>query len=223
MKYLLIILMLLATPLRAGILEDILYPTVAIESAGGSGSGTAVAVDSILGTYIITNYHVATMSKDLKVLFNGDDKGYPAYMIAYNVAYDMAILVTRHKTEYLATLGKSSDVSLFMDTVCIGNSFGNGIVPSKGIISGVDVEVPGFLNLFYKTDCKIVPGNSGGGMYAKTEDGWVYIGMPSKGLIVRGQFFEHMGLAVRVKDIKEFLAYHRIISVTEAYDLGRPY
>jgi len=223
MKYLLIILMLLATPSRADILEDILYPTVAVKSKGGSGSGTAVAVDPILGTYIITNYHVASMGEDLMVFFHGDNNGYPAYMVAHNVAYDMAILVTRHKTKHLAKLGKSSDVTLFKDTVCIGNSFGYGILPSKGIISGIDIEIGGYLNLFYKMDCKIVPGNSGGGMYVKVGDLWVYVGMPSKGLIMRGQFFEHLGLSVRVRDIKEFLAYHHVISVTEAYDEGRPY
>jgi S1-C subfamily serine protease len=223
MRYLLIILMLLATPLRADILEDILYPTVAIESAVGSGSGTAVAGDSILGTYIITNYHVAAMSKDLKVLFHGDDKEYPARLIHYNIAYDMAVLITEGRTKYYTNLGKSSDVTLFKDVLCIGNSFGNGTLPSKGIISQVDAEVPGFVNLFYKTDCKMVPGNSGGGMYTRNKEGWVYIGMPSKGLVVGGQFFEHLGLAVRVKEIKAFLAYHHIIPITEAYDLGRPY
>jgi len=223
MRYLLVILMLLATPLRADILEDILYPTVSVEVAGGSGSGTSVAIDPILGTYIITNYHVASMGEDLRVFFHGDSKGYPAYMVAHNVAYDMAILVTRHKADHVAKLGKSSDVSLFKDTICIGNSFGNGIVPSKGIISGVDVEIGGYINLFYKMDCKIVPGNSGGGMYVKVGNHWVYIGMPSKGMVIRGQFFEHLSVAVRVKDIKEFLAYHHVIPITEAYDLGRPY
>lgn len=203
--------------------HDILYPTVEIRSSMGQGSGTAVKGDIMLGTYIMTNYHVAFMSNEISVRFYGEDKDYPAYVHSYNKDLDIAVIITRHRTEHYATMGEEDDIKLFKEVICSGNSLGQGIVPSKGIITDEHFPVPLNKADTIRMECKITPGNSGGGMYTEKQGKWVYLGMPSAGLVERGITVAHLGVSVRVSDVVDHLRYHRIFTDVSPYEYGAPF
>jgi len=58
-----------------------------------------------------------------------------------------------------------SPPTVFDTVYCVGASLGHSVAPSKGIVTDTDVKMFGTRYLT-RMDCKIAPGNSGGGMFA---------------------------------------------------------
>jgi len=200
-------------------MEDyMLKPAVRIrKEGGGSGSGIAFRTDEFSGTRILTNYHViAGKPGGIHVQFYGEtdtDMAYIAYVVSYDKAMDIAVLILEESFEHVAVLGNMSDVQVLDETYCVGSPLGLPPMVTKGIISNVDLFNPNIGNHYFQSDCKIFSGNSGGGMFVQRDDQWVLVGINTwvlSGAVSGGftpqQFpIAHLGFAVRIDDIRGHL------------------
>ena len=209
-----LVLVLFAVPAFADRVDDILRPSVLIGTNTGSGSGTAIRADDVIGTFILTNYHVIAGTEEITVKFYGDDVSYPAMVVSYDRDADIAVLVTKYKTEYVATLGEASDVNLLDTVICVGSPFGLPTAPTMGIISGLDSDIAGGEYPVTRITCPIAPGNSGGGAYVQRGELWVLIGIPRAVLNIRvftsSVPMPFLGTAVRIQEILRHLESHPV-------------
>ena len=163
-------------PAFAGKVEDMMYPSVRIAVGNTTGSGTSISYDGLLGRYVLTNLHVVHTRGAITATFYGDDTVYQAYIHSYDKENDIAVLLVKGKAKGHTTIGWNVD--LFDPAFCIGASVGEPLAPSQGIITGTDYDkMPG--RKLYRTDCKVAPGNSGGGVYVEYKGRWVFVGIPS--------------------------------------------
>ena len=142
--------------------------------SSGEGSGVIYTSDG----YIITNYHVIAEaveysgnSPEISVfLANGDDKGYKATVVGYNISNDLAVIKIDAKGLTPIELADSSILKVGQFVVAIGNPGGLEFMGSVtyGVISGLnrivsDTNSSSAVELI-QTDAAINPGNSGGAL-----------------------------------------------------------
>ncbi|HTW67399.1 MAG TPA: DegQ family serine endoprotease [Bryobacteraceae bacterium] len=125
--------------------------------------GSGVIINS--SGYILTNYHVISGAKDVKVLL-GDKRRFPARIIGSDPKTDLAVLKVNATNLPVLTLGDSSKLKVGNFVLAIGNPFGLNQTVTMGIVSA---EGRGGLGLadyedFIQTDAAINPGNSGGAL-----------------------------------------------------------
>ena len=196
--------------------SEMLYPSAKVTTKSGTGSATAIKVDLIMGTYLVTTYHVVKTSMDnIKVQFYGQDEEYTAYVHSIDVQNDIAVIITRYKHTAIAVIGNSPKV--FDEAFCVGASLGQPIAPSKGIITGIDARLFGS-RYVTRTDCKIIGGNSGGGLFVKQGDVYKLVGMPVMLVSVNTGFgstapITFMGAAVRIEDVRWHLYRHGVLNI----------
>jgi len=128
----------------------------------GAGSGWIISEDGI----IVTNYHVVEDAETITVTLD-DGRTYAADMnsIATDPLTDLAVLKIEADNLPAVTIGDSSELRLGDWVVAIGNSLGEGIRATQGIVSRQDVMIQiegGILTGIIETDAAINPGNSGG-------------------------------------------------------------
>jgi len=197
-------------------INQMMKPMAKILTPHGLGSATAVKVDSILGTYLVTNYHVVQSAlDDIKVQFYGNDEEYVGYVHSVDPQNDIAVILTRHQADFVVQMGDPPE--LFDDVMCVGSPIGSPLAPSRGIITGVDVQIFG-TRYMTRTDCKLAPGNSGGAMFVKQNGVWKYVGMPSMVATLPVGFgfripITFLGIAVRVEDIRNFLDQNGVLNL----------
>lgn len=189
-----------------------LHSAVTIRAGGAQGSGTAIG-EGFLGTYILTNAHVVRREMDIEVVFYGEDEVHVAYIHSVNREHDIAILITRAEAPALATIGYRP--RMFEDVVCVGSPVGTPPAPSVGIVTGLDHSPPNTALILHRSDCNIAPGSSGGGMFAYRNGRWKLVGMPTAGYMqpvgmVGGALVPHLGLMVRMEEIRQHLITNNI-------------
>ena len=129
----------------------------------GAGSGWIISSDGL----IVTNNHVVADAQSITVTLS-DGRSLPVDVskVASDAISDLAVLRVNAQGLPAVTVGDSSMVRVGDWVVAIGNSLGEGIRATQGIISRQDVtisdetgqEISGLL----ETDAAINPGNSGG-------------------------------------------------------------
>ena len=128
--------------------------------AGGSG----VIVSS--KGYVLTNNHVVSNSRDIKVSF-ADGREVEAELVGADPKSDLAVLKLKGKLGNLkpVAIGDSSKMRLGDVVLAIGNPFGIGQTVTMGIISakGRGMGLAEYED-FIQTDAAINPGNSGGAL-----------------------------------------------------------
>lgn len=211
-----------ALQVQADVQSEVMAPSAKVYAGKGSGSATAIKVDPILGTYLVTNYHVVDAAlDDLAVEFHGSDVKHVAYVHSYDQQNDIAIIIVRHKHDAVALIGNPPD--MFADVYCVGASFGLPVAPSRGIITGVDFAIFGS-RYVTRTDCKIAPGNSGGGMFAFQDGKWRYVGMPSMVYALGAGFtripMTFLGFSVRIEEIRWHVYRHGVLNLPPVYRNG---
>lgn len=168
------------------------YDEGATQAYKVNGSGVIYKLDREAGdAYIITNFHVVShyesitpggVSDDIDVyLYGQENKNYvmEATYVGGSMTQDIAVLkiedseVLRHSYALPLTAANSSLVSTFDTVVAIGNSEGEGIQATSGIISvdnedlsltGADHRTTITLNVM-RISAAINEGNSGGGLF----------------------------------------------------------
>lgn len=217
MRYIIafVVLFLTASTSVAGMVEEMMNPSAKVITSRGHGSATAIKVDGVMGTYLVTNYHVVKQSMDdISVQFYGETEKRVAYVHSVDPQADIAVLVTRYKHKVVAVIGKPPDI--FDEVICVGAPLNTPLAPSKGMVTGTNVPLFG-TRYVTQMDCNIAPGNSGGGLYAKQNGVWRYVGMPSMVKTIQTVFggqvpITFLGISVRVEDIHWHLYRHGILA-----------
>jgi serine protease Do len=129
----------------------------------GAGSGWIIREDGI----IITNNHVVEGAENITVILD-DGRTFPVDMniIATDPLTDLAVLKIDAEDLPVAIVGNSQVLRVGDWVVAIGNSLGERISATNGIVSALSVSLPmssdqTLYNLI-QTDAAINPGNSGG-------------------------------------------------------------
>lgn len=122
--------------------------------------------------HIITNYHVASGSKNIDVTFM-DGNTYHANIVGSDPFTDLAVLYVQDvpkDTLFPLALGNSGSLQVGEQIAAIGNPFGLSGSMTAGIISGLGRLLPSTASLgsrfsipsIIQIDAPINPGNSGG-------------------------------------------------------------
>lgn len=130
----------------------------------GMGSGFIINQDG----YILTNYHVISGAKEVKVtLSDGTEEG--ATVVNYDADKDIAMikLDDSSKVPAVAELGDSDAIYPGAEVIAIGTPLSKNFAQTltKGVISGSNRTIQndnGTSVNFIQTDAAINPGNSGG-------------------------------------------------------------
>lgn len=165
---------------------------VIVEEKDGYGSGFFVSPDG----FIITNYHVVSSEKDIKVKLPNGDK-LPAEIVRINNDFDLALLKVAFKPEISLNFESKSDVSdeIYAIGTPLGKNLGQTI--TKGIISGYR-DFNGVRLI--QTDVSINEGSSGGPLL--NENGKV-LGMAT--MKAKGAGIEGIGFGIPASIILEKL------------------
>ncbi len=157
------------------------------------GLGTGIIIDS--KGYILTNDHVVSEAKKIKVLLSGGDE-YPAEVVGVDPKTDLAIIkISTGKPLPEVTFGNSDQVKVGQWVVAIGQPRGLDKTVTQGIISAkhrTGISNPSGYQDFLQTDAPINPGNSGGPLL--TLQGEV-IGINSA-IVTQSGGFEGIGFAI---------------------------
>ncbi len=126
-----------------------------------AGSGWIISEDG----YIVTNNHVVADAKSISVILD-DGQIYDAEIVGTDPLTDLAVIKIEAKNLPAAQVGDSMKLRIGDWVVAIGNSLGQGIRATQGIVSRTDVSLQvdttqGLYGLI-ETDAAINPGNSGG-------------------------------------------------------------
>lgn len=134
--------------------------------------GSGIIVNAKKG-YILTNYHVIRDAKKITVTLY-DNRSFPAKVVGYDRATDIAVVRIKAKHLTQVALGNSNEMEVGDFVVAIGNPLGLMHTATFGIVSalgrpnlagtseGNGESRIGRLDDFMQTDAAINPGNSGG-------------------------------------------------------------
>jgi len=182
------------------------YGTYDIFSGAFVGKGSGVIINNTgEEMLILTNQHVIDKSKSITVsFFNGDNAS--ANVKAADTHTDIAVVsipisdINENTLEEIkpATLGDSSKMKMGDDIIAIGNSNGDGITVTSGMISTIRLrtaEDNGSKLPCLQTDAAVNPGDSGGALV--NINGEVIGILQSK---VVDSSIEGIGLAIPITD-----------------------
>lgn len=130
-------------------------------SEQGAGSGWIIDSSGL----IVTNNHVVEGASSITVTLE-DGRNFSATLVRTDAVSDLAVIKINADNLQAAKVGDSSKMRVGDWVLAIGNSLGQGISVTKGIISatGVSVSVQAGETQYdlIQTDAAINPGNSGG-------------------------------------------------------------
>jgi serine protease Do len=130
-------------------------------SQEGAGSGWIIDASGL----IVTNNHVVEGAQNISVTLE-DGRNFPAEVVRTDTVSDMAVIKINAPDLKAAKVGDSSKLRVGDWVTAMGNSLGQGISATKGIVSALGVSVPvGIGESLYdliQIDAPINPGNSGG-------------------------------------------------------------
>jgi serine protease Do len=159
--------------------------------AQGIGSGVIVSADG----YILTNNHVVSEAKEIKVT-TSDKREFDATVVGTDPKSDLAVIKIKGSPAGLvaAEFGDSSKLRLGDVVLAVGNPLGVGETVTMGIVSAkgrADLGITAYED-FIQTDAAINPGNSGGALI-NTEGKLVGI---NTAILSRTGGYQGIGLAI---------------------------
>jgi serine protease Do len=159
--------------------------------AQGMGSGVIVSADG----YVLTNNHVVTEAKQIKVTVS-DKREFDATVVGTDPKSDLAVIKIKSPPSGLRPVefGDSSKLRLGDTVLAIGNPLGVGQTVTMGIVSAkgrADLGITAYED-FIQTDAAINPGNSGGALI-NTEGKLVGI---NTAILSRTGGYQGIGLAI---------------------------
>lgn len=131
-----------------------------------------------------------------------------AEIVAYDKDHDMAILKLRtvKQAMYVARVmapGAERDLQIGSPAVAVGCALLHDPVLTTGIITHFGDEIDG--KLYWMSSAQIIFGNSGGAMFAVVDDGYEFIGVPSRIAIAGWSSpITHMGYFSPINRVHEF-------------------
>jgi S1-C subfamily serine protease len=178
--------------------EQMLYPTVRINSPAGTGSGVIFeTTDSHRYTQILTAAHVVEDQSIVDIELY-DSTSITGTVVITDTDKDLALIrVIRVKDIYSASLASQNYTPyIFTPVYTVGCSLGLNPRPSQGIISVIESD-------HWEVTSPILPGNSGGPVFdARTYE---VIGIAVWVKVCQGQLVTTMAGIVPINQIYEFL------------------
>lgn len=179
--------------------------TVQTASIYGTATGTSSGSGFIWSEdgYVVTNYHVIQDAVDVQVI-TYDNMEYPATVVGYDAANDIAVLKVEAQGLSAAPIGSSTQMNIGDMVAAIGNPLGTlASTQTIGYVSGINREVTtdNATISMIQTDCAINPGNSGGPLF--NMQGQV-IGVTTakySGTTNSGATIEGIGFAIPIDDV----------------------
>lgn len=208
----------------ADAVHDLLVPSVVINvGKNEAAAGTVVKTDPLIGSFILTNYHVVADTiqpgETPTVTFYGSPKSYRALVMAYDTKTYLALLVVHHRGTAV-TLGTAAAVHYLEPAICVGNPYNLHFVTTTGHITGTEQQT--IKTHMLRTDCGLAPGNSGGGLYVQKADRWILVGVPqavySVETIMDAAPIDKLGFAVPITTVRAFLVKYGIITALSTAD-----
>jgi S1-C subfamily serine protease len=144
--------------------------TLGYQGATGKGTGIVLSSDG----EILTNNHVIAGATSVTVTNIGNGKTYPATVVGYDAAHDIAVLkATGASGLKSASLGDSGTVKVGDTVVALGNAGGKDGIPSvaPGSVTALNQSITASdessgsseqLSGLIQTNADIQPGDSGG-------------------------------------------------------------
>jgi len=130
-----------------------------VEIYAGSSRGTGVILTQ--DGYIVTAYHVVDSSKNPEILVN-DGRSFTAVQIGRDLTNDIALLKVEASDLQPAELGDSGVVEVGTEIAAIGNSLGQGLTLTNGIVSATDRVIEDMSLI--QTNAAVNEGCSGGAL-----------------------------------------------------------
>ena len=140
----------------SAIIDKVLPSVVSVLTDKGQGSGAFIRDDG----YIITNDHVISTAKTIKVLAH-DNYLYTAKLIGREPTSDVAVLKISSNNYSKLRFEDYSNVKQGEKVIALGNPGGYSFTVTEGIVSAVNRKASNGM-LYTQTDVPINPGNSGG-------------------------------------------------------------
>jgi serine protease Do len=127
------------------------------------GAGSGWIIDS--SGLIVTNNHVVEGANSISVTLD-DGRNFTAQLVRADAISDLAVIKIDAPDLQKAKVADSTKLKMGDWVAALGNSLGQGISATKGIVSALDVAISvsagqSLYNLI-QTDAAINPGNSGG-------------------------------------------------------------
>jgi serine protease Do len=169
----------------------------------GEGVGSGFFIHS--SGYILTNNHVVSGARDIRVV-TSDDEDHEVIVVARDPTYDLALLKVKgvDKGFKALPLGNSDKVGVGDFAIAVGNPLGLGHTVTFGVISqtgqnlsGIDDEEVRNIE-FLQTDAAINPGSSGGPLITLSG---ACVGVNTAGIVEA----QNIGFAVPTSLVREFL------------------
>jgi S1-C subfamily serine protease len=192
--------------------EDLLYPSVRIETENGIGSGVVIS-STDKTAYIITAAHVVGDYTTVTVTFYSyhQDTKTPresslclsAFVVLTDTTKDLALLRVFCVSVAKANLAPRDYVPyVFTPIWVVGCSLGYSPRPTEGCITSL-CDLCVFVVNYWEMNAPIWPGNSGGGVFLK--DTHELIGIAVWVKVCQGQLASTMGGIVPLQTIYQFL------------------
>ncbi|HKJ23184.1 MAG TPA: trypsin-like peptidase domain-containing protein [Myxococcota bacterium] len=151
-------------PIASALLDVIPFQVPVPFQAEGLSLGSGFVLNE--GGFILTNAHVVQNATDIRIVFSGSRREYPARIIGVDHLTDTALLrLEGAPATKPLPLGRSSDLSVGEMVMALGNPLGLSHTVTQGLVSATERVVPGEgapLVDFIQTDSAINPGSSGG-------------------------------------------------------------
>ena len=165
-----------------------------------AGSGFILTANG----YVVTNYHVVEGASSVHVITH-DGTDYPATLVGYDSANDVAVLKVEAQGLPAVTVGSSNNMIIGDMVVAIGNPLGElASTQTVGYVSGIgrEVSTDGLTSIrMIQTDAAINPGNSGGPLFNTRGE---VIGITTakySGTTASGASIEGIGFAIPIDDV----------------------
>jgi S1-C subfamily serine protease len=140
---------------------------LAYENSAAAGTGVMLTKNG----EIVTNNHVIRGATTINVVVPGTGRTYPASVLGYDVADDIALLKVNATNMATATRGNSSALKIGSSATAVGNANGGGrLVVTHGSVSALNRTITvrnedgttSTLSGLIRHSAHIVPGDSGG-------------------------------------------------------------
>jgi serine protease Do len=138
------------------------------ETTADVALGTGFLIEA-RGVFVLTNDHIAAAAPELTVVLP-DRSEVAAKLVGRDVRLDVALLSVDAPRLAPLAMGNSDDLQVGEWLVVLGNSFGDEVTASVGVVSATGRDVAGSLvparamgfRTFLQTDARVHRGNSGG-------------------------------------------------------------
>lgn len=224
---------------REKFVQQVLAPVARVRTTKDRGSATIIHSTEDYGTWLLTNRHVVDanvtyrevwdelLRRNVKKEFtsmvevdvyrvncHGDVQGLmtaDADIVISNAQQDLALLRLRDDTIYhtvrMYDEASCSQIPILSELACTGAAMGEKPIVTLGLLNGKQIEIDN--HEYWLSSAQSIFGNSGGAVFAKTPDGWHYIGMPCRIKVAVMGFaadaITHMGYFIPLPRIYQWL------------------